>query len=148
MNTRSIELANATLEIRGLYWGELDESAKAQMADALSALPEGVSLKDIRDLGTDSKSETKLETDVDAAVAKAEAKAAVKLAKYGGLHMGTLLRCGVVRITLEGNSIYVDPVEVVGLVKEFSPRDADLVAQAIFDLTDMPEDEVENLGSG
>ena len=140
MNTRSIELANATLEIRGLYWGELDESAQATLADALSALPEGVSLKDIKDLVPESK----LETDVDAAVAKAEKK----LAKYGGLHMGTLLRCGVLKVIQEGNSIFEAPNEVASLVKQLSPRDADLVAQAIFDLTDMPEDEVENLGSG
>ena len=139
MNTRSIELANATLEIRGLYWGELDESAQATLADALSALPEGVSLKDIRDLVPESK----LETDIDKAVSKAEAK----LAKYGGLHMGTLLRCGVMQVTINSN-VYTDPVEVGGFVKEFSPRDADLVAQSVFDLTDMPEDEVENLGSG
>ena len=61
--------------------------------------------------------------------------------------MGTLLRCGVLRVTVNSN-VYTDPVEVGGFVKEFSPRDADLVAQSVFDLTDMPEDEVENLGSG
>ena len=146
MNTRSIKLANATLEIRGLYWGELDESAQATLADALSALPEGVSLKDIRDLVPD----TKLETDVDVAVAKAEAK----LAKYGGLHMGTLLRCGIVAMRIDDgdDSTYLRGVEdserIAEAVAQLSPREADLVAQAVFDLTDMPEDEVENLGSG
>ena len=141
MNTRSIKLANATLESRGLYWGELDESAQATLADALSALPKGVSLKDIRDLVPESK----LETDVDAAVAKAEAK----LAKYGGLHMGTLLRCGVIGVDdPEQQGMDSDEKIIALAVKRFSPRDADLVAQSVFELTDMPEDEVENLGSG
>ena len=145
MNTRSIKLANATLEIRGLYWGELDESAQATLVDALSALPEGVSLKDIRDLVPD----TKLETDVDAAVAKAEKK----LAKYGGLHMGTLLRCGVLsldEVTLlrcEEKHVHTF-VCIPEEIRALSPREADLAAQVIFEMTDMPEDEVENLGSG
>ena len=144
-NSRSISIDGMTLEIRGLYWGELDESAKAQVADAFTSLPDGVSLSDIKNLAPESK----LETDVDKAVAKAEAK----LAKYGGLHMGTLLRCGsvsldgVVLLRCEKDHTHVAEC-IPEEIRRFSPRDADTVAQAIFEQTDMPQDEIENLGGG
>lgn len=117
-NSRSITIEGVgEVKVRGLYWGELDESSRASMKDAIALMGDiDVSMLD----GLMERRE------------KLDAGEATTSAPFGGLHQGTLLKCGVV-------SVDGDEVIVVEAVKKLSPKAAKEIAEAIYELTDLPD---------
>lgn len=116
-NSRSIKINETEYEIRGLYWGELDQSSRASMKDAIALMGDiDVSMLD----GLMERQEKQSTGEVKATQ------------PFGNLHQGTLLKCGVV-------SIDGDEVMVVEAVEKLSPKAAKELAQAIYDLTDLPD---------
>lgn len=116
-NSRSITIKEKVYEIRGLYWGELDDSSRASMKDAISLMGDiDVAMLD----GLMERRE------------KIDSGETATTAPYGGLHQGTLLSCGVV-------SIDGDEVIVAAEVKKLSPNAAKELAQAIYEATDLPD---------
>lgn len=116
-NSRSISINETEYEIRGLYWGELDDSSRASMKDAISLMGDiDVTMLD----GLMERRE------------KIDSGEATTTAPFGGLHQGTLLKCGVVSI--DGDEVIV-PIEI----KKLSPAAAKELAQAIYDMTDLPD---------
>ena len=116
-NSRSITIKDIEYEIRGLYWGELDDSSRASMKDAISLMGDiDVAMLD----GLMERRE------------KIDSGEATTTAPYGGLHQGTLLKCGVVSV--DGDEVIV-PMEI----KKLSPKAAKELAQAIYDMTDLPD---------
>jgi hypothetical protein len=116
-NSRSITIKETEYEIRGLYWGEMDESSRASMKDAIALMGDiDVTMLDglmERREKIDSGEETTSQP-------------------YGGLHQGTLLKCGVV-------SVGGDEVIVAQAIKELSPKAAKELAEAIYAMTDLPD---------
>ena len=117
-NSRSITIEGVgEVGIRGLYWGELDESSRASMKDAIALMGDiDVSMLD----GLMERRE------------KLDAGEVETSAPFGGLHQGTLLKCGVV-------SVDGDEVIVVEAIKKLSPKAAKEIAEAIYELTDLPD---------
>ena len=119
-NSRSITIGiggEGEFEVRGLYWGELDESSRASMKDAIALMGDiDVSMLD----GLMERRE------------KLDSGEETTTAPFGGLHQGTLLKCGVV-------SVGGDEVGVYKAVEQLSPRAAKEIAQAIYELTDLPD---------
>jgi hypothetical protein len=116
-NSRSITINETEYEIRGLYWGELDESSRASMQDAIALMGDiDVSMLD----GLMERQEKQSAGDVKVSQ------------PFGGLHQGTLLKCGV--LSIDGDEVGVEEG-----VKRLSPKAAKELAQAIYDLTDLPD---------
>ena len=117
-NSRSITINTIEYEIRGLYWGELDDSSRASMKDAIALMGDiDVSMLD----GLMERRE------------KLDSGEETTTAPYGGLHQGTLLKCGIVRL----DGALAGPMRE--RIKELSPKAAKELAQAIYDLTDLPD---------
>ena len=118
-NSRSISINGKEVNIRGLYWGELDESSRAGLKDAVSLLD---------DVNVDALERLMERSESTPTEASAEGKA------LKGLHKGTLLRCGVVDI--DG-----DEVGVAEFIRTLNGKQAEELAQAIADLTVLADDE-------
>ena len=116
-NSRSITINETEYELRGLYWGELDESSRASMKDAIALMGDvDVSMLD----GLMERRE------------KIDSGERTTTQPFGGLHQGTLLNCGVV-------SVDGDEVGVPEAIKRLSPKAAKELAQAIYEMTDLPD---------
>ncbi len=112
-----LTIKGKAVECRGLYWEELDDSSKANLKDAV-ALLDTINLDTLDQLMERRESQASGET--------------TSTAKYGGMNVGTLLRCGV--FSVDG-----DEVGVPEWVGKLSPRDAALVAQEVYELTEVPD---------
>lgn len=124
-NSRSISIDGKNVAIRGLYHGELDDSSRAALKDAVGLLDD-INLETLDQLMERRE--------------KAPTEQAAVGQKYKGLHKATLLASGVVDVDGDSGGV------VMEFLRTLNGKDADELAQAIADITVLPDDEG-NLGS-